>query len=281
MTSPRLLAARLVRASLPLCRAAVALRRWRHGGRTPRLLAVLHGGRCGSTVLGELLDQHDQIRWGGELFFDVHRKVSGFRPTAAWIRTVIELAASRQGDGVFGFETQRVHLRYTFAAMPVAAYIELLESVGVRDFVLLQRRNLLRSVVSVLVARRTGVGHAVAAQAVQRLRIDVADPWGAGEATLAGLLEQMDRFYAEVAEALRPRRHLVLTYEEDLERDPQVGYRRVCEFLGLPPQAASARLVPTNPYPLGSLVDNLDEVAAHLRATPYAWMAGPARSTAP
>ena len=33
------------------------------------------------------------------------------------------------------------------------------------------------------------------------------------------------------------------------------------------------RLAPTTPWPLGPVVENLDEVRAHLAGTPHAWMA--------
>ena len=37
-------------------------------------VAMFHIGRCGSTAVGILLNQHPKIRWGGEIFASLKRK---------------------------------------------------------------------------------------------------------------------------------------------------------------------------------------------------------------
>ena len=65
---------------------------------------------------------------------------------------------------------------------------------------------------------------------------------------------------------------LQLTYEEHISIDPTVGYRAVCDFLGLQAPPVVMRLRKTNPFPLQDIVQNWDEVVDALSGTEYAWM---------
>ncbi len=72
--------------------------------------------------------------------------------------------------------------------------------------------------------------------------------------------------------ALRGRPVLHLTYEDDVSRDPLIAYRRICLFLNLVPTSAAVRLKKTNPFELGAMVENLEEVIEYLHGTPFEWM---------
>jgi hypothetical protein len=85
-------------------------------------------------------------------------------------------------------------------------------------------------------------------------------------------MDHWDAAYAALRECTRPSRLLELTFEEDIERDPMLGYRKVCEFLDLAPAPVDLRLGRSNPFPLRSMIANYDEVLAHLRGTDREWM---------
>lgn len=72
--------------------------------------------------------------------------------------------------------------------------------------------------------------------------------------------------------SLGGRNVLRLTYEEDVERDPRVGYRRICSFLEIKPHDVPVRLGRTNPFTLGELIENFDEVRQALDGSQYGWM---------
>ena len=59
---------------------------------------------------------------------------------------------------------------------------------------------------------------------------------------------------------------------DDIQNDPRLGYRRICDFLGIQPQRVSVSYVRTSPFPINALLRNHHMVAKALRDTPYEWM---------
>jgi hypothetical protein len=66
-------------------------------------IAMIHHGRCGSQVLGDLLDQHSRICWEGELFEPLSHKL----PKRPMPHLRQHLRACRKA--MFGFETKHYH----------------------------------------------------------------------------------------------------------------------------------------------------------------------------
>lgn len=66
--------------------------------------------------------------------------------------------------------------------------------------------------------------------------------------------------------------YLDLVYEDDVEHDPCVGYRRLCAHLGLEPVEVSERTQRATPYPMSQIVENFEEVRAKLGSTRFEWM---------
>jgi hypothetical protein len=65
---------------------------------------------------------------------------------------------------------------------------------------------------------------------------------------------------------------LDVIYEKHLQIDPMVGYRLICEDLGLPAPSVTVGLQRTNPYPLEALIINFEELHSLLTPTVYGWM---------
>ena len=65
---------------------------------------------------------------------------------------------------------------------------------------------------------------------------------------------------------------LHLVYEEDVEDDPALAYRQVCDLIGVASESIESRLGRTGAAPLTSLLTNFDEIAELLTGTEYEWM---------
>ena len=79
------------------------------------------------------------------------------------------------------------------------------------------------------------------------------------------------RTIQEVETLLAGKNVLNLTYEDDIEQDPQ-KYRSICEFVDMEATKASVNFSKTNPFPLKDIIENFAEVKAALHNTPYEWM---------
>lgn len=267
------LVSRIVRSNIALAQSVAAIRRLRFGRPACGMVAMFHIGRCGSTVLASLLEQDPRIHWGGELFHNVRKSTPGYIPAPRWVRSVIELSAYRDVRDYYGFETKAIHFTADCLGMSVAQYVELLADIGFGHFIILTRKNLLRVVISALVGYAKQTWHAaVTPPGPTRITIDIDNPWGNGAGSLIQTFEAYERFYCMLEVPLRNRCRLDLDYELDIERAPAVAYGKVCAFLNIPALPIEVQLARTNPFPLGDIVTNYDNVVAALRGTRFEWM---------
>jgi hypothetical protein len=242
------------------------------------LIVTFHIGRSGSTVLGDLLDQHPAIRWLGEIEeWDTYRTRNAAPGAGSELTRRVREQGSGGGKPLIGVEAKFYHLHRHQVSLPT--FIDELLELGARHFIVLRRRNFLRKVVSSLAARErhrwtARPGESLAPVRLrmdpERVRIDGDDK------SLLEYFEDWDAAFDEL-DALIPGNELLrLFYEDDIAEDPRRGYARVCAHVGLEPQRPDIRYVRVNPQPLRDLVINLDEVQSALASTPYAWMAADA-----
>ena len=64
----------------------------------------------------------------------------------------------------------------------------------------------------------------------------------------------------------------MLIYENDIEKEPNVAYRKICNFLKITNGNPNIAYKKTNPFLLADLIENFDEVGASLKNTKYAEM---------
>lgn len=257
--------------------------RWK-GQRRPGL-GLLHVGRCGSTVVGDMLARTPGICWDDEplnpgLARRLPRRLCGLaEPSLASVRRAHHQAGADLYGGAF------LILQLRRAGHPdVPSALAALEEHGVGSFVVLERRNLLRVSISHLVAQVRDRWHLVgddAAPKPQRVRVEVAAGEGSGAPSahslpggspLPDFLEDLAGFYRGLRRALASQTHLWLVYEDDVAEDPGQAYGKICEFAGLEPRAVAPRHRRITPQPLCELVENWDEVCAALAGTDFAWM---------
>jgi hypothetical protein len=174
---------------------------------------------------------------------------------------------------IYGCEVKFYHLRSL--RLTLEQYLRAVEAMQFRHFIVLERRNYLRKIVSSLVARRRGRYHQPAGAEpdltpitlhLDHVRIDNSDQ------PLIALLRAYARDLRRLDHLLAGRHVLKLTYEDDVMLGPHRGYRRACEFLGVPEAPVSVNYTRSNPFSLREIISNYNEVAAALADTEFAWM---------
>jgi hypothetical protein len=256
------------------------------GGR-PRICALLHPGRVGSTVLATALTSQPLIAageiynasiypsgewWTQHDYVDHFRQLFGQRLKLP--QPYLGQLPAQDGDWYL-FEYKPFH---TGCGAPLHEAVQAFRQAGVSHFVSLLRSNHIRRYVSYLIAMKTGVWHTHrAADRPHAVRIDLQQVHDYDIGFASGtLLQCLDHYYTQLLpqweRALQDVPHLMLRYEDHVEHDPVRGYRAIVDFLGLdeslPPAVfGQAR---QNAWPLQQLIENFDEVERALRGTLYA-----------
>ena len=238
-------------------------------------VAMLHPGRCGSTVLGSLLNQHPSFYWSGEPF----EKLMGKGPLKE--EKVVGVIKEREQDKiskVYSFATKYpkgMHLSNNCVDIAIPDYIKLLNDLGYSKFILITRKNHLKRVISILKGRQTGVWHSkVIKEKADIIEIPIHDfEYGIDQkSSIIEYFQIMDNETALVKDCIGGKPLIHIKYETDIEEDPLKAYRKICEFVGIKPLSPEVKLKKTNPFPLKDMISNFDELKKYLEATPYAWM---------
>lgn len=254
--------------------------RWRAGN-----VAMFHVGRCGSTVLGDLLHQHPDIYWNGEIYQRLIDKHSGLPPRSHPAASASELdafLAEQMGRGYrcfYGFEVTCEHLRHLQLEIPDC--IEYLLKHRITHFIILERKNYLKSIVSKIIAQRSNNWHISidASPSLCTLNLDIDNvQLGPTSCNLVSAISLYHDFYATLATALKPCAVLHITYEIDIMENPKHAYALTCEFLGLPDHSACVHFNQTTPFELAEVISNFQDVRSALNGSGFEWMAEPAHS---
>lgn len=237
---------------------------------------MLHIGRCGSSVIGRMLNAHPRIYWAGEIFEDYsHGEKDTDRDE--FVKQLYYPECRREITRVFGFETKYLpqqHLSGNCINMELGEYITLLRKIGVTRFIVLHRRNYLRHTISFLVGAQTKQWHSSdRATSPTRVHIDVNNlRTEQRRQPLLQLFHDLDEEYNKLQRLLAEDDVLYLIYEEDVLENPAIAYRKICRFLGVSEESPGIELQRTNPFSYREMVDNFDEVEAALAGTRYGWM---------
>lgn len=243
----------------------------------PGVVAMLHVGRCGSTVLANLLAQHPKIYWDGKLHRKAHMlygpAVRDF-DTADWTRRQFSISGGRY----YGFEFKILQDQYpAILGTTTGDFLRDCAAIGVTHYILLVRRNTLRHVVSHYASRNRGSWHASQAGTTRRqdFDLDISDitTGSAPGRPLLAYLQEVDDAHAAVRAQLQGRNLLEIEYEADInDQGAQHAYETTCAFLDLAPTPAEVRNVKVNPFPLRDVLRNYDAVATALAGTKFDWM---------
>jgi hypothetical protein len=232
---------------------------------------MFHLGRCGSTLLGSLVNQHPAMHWGKEPLSaarGLFREEAGFATTCA--------DTMRQWSG-FEVKPNQVAGHPDWPTLAdFVAWIEV--ELNVRHWIILKRRNHLRALISSYAAEAvfTQFSVPVGADLGDRrfgLPLKIATIERQPQRGILDWLDWMEAQDAAMGSTLAEKNPLILTYEDHVERDPLVAYSMVVSHLGL-----TGSPVPTIQYQRmlpGSWREHLinwRRIEVELAGTRYEWM---------
>lgn len=107
---------------------------------------------------------------------------------------------------------------------------------------------------------------------IKKVNIDVNN-FQTGEVIqpLLELFKSMENNFKFLRELL-PDNSLIITYENDVLKNPKHAYKKVCDFLSLKDENVKVEYKRTNPFPLKELIINYEEISELLKGTKYDWM---------
>jgi hypothetical protein len=241
-------------------------------------IGMLHSGRCGSSVLGNMLNAHSKFVWAGEIF----EEHMGFNAqTASETNGLVTKTISSSRDSscsmIYGFATKYLsqqHLSSECLNIGIVDYVTLLDEMGFSHFIVLNRNNYLRRALSALVGKATGKWHSHdEIRMPTNVTVDIDSYLSGSESkSLLEFFASSDQRRNQLTRALSNRNALLLTYEDDVQDDPLIGYRKICNFLGIVDEAPTINLRRTNPFNCEQIIANYAEVQAALDGTKYSWM---------
>lgn len=244
-----------------------------------QLVTTFHIGRSGSTVLGDLLNQHSAVRWLGEIYeWPEYRDSTAPAGSGSELTRRLRARLPDVHKPVAGVEAKFFHLHDHHIALE--DFLDELRheaGSGMRcRFIMLRRKNYLRKIVSSLAARQRTQWFSRPGGQLKPVHLEINPERvciDGDTQPLIDYLQDWDAQFAQLDAALMNEGALPLTYEDDIEQDPRVAYRKVCAWLGLPPEAPEVRYARTTAGPLTDIVTTMDAVRTALSGTVYAWMA--------
>lgn len=225
-----------------------------------------HTGRCGSSVVADLIRDDGRIDWAGEVLEQPSNAWTGLKGDEALrrCRDAISRRCYDAGRKPFGFELKLWHhhrLELTASDMN-----GLTTELGFRLLVVLERKNRLRQYVSGRLAARTGQYHRHAGEGASAATVDI-------DLDAMGRLFDLYEGYYRILRGMLPGA-LHLTYEADIEADPTVAYAKIMRHVGLDPASVTTDRKKTTDRPLPAVIANFQEVADRLSGTRHEWMLG-------
>jgi hypothetical protein len=233
------------------------------------------------------MGQHSQVESRNEIFSRyMPRRRGGARlPSIAEVfnKTQDEQKKQLQLIEIKYLRAQNLGL---YPEMGIQAWLEVAATHGYREHMILHRNNGLRRIVSHLMGQKTGIYVLKQESAIHQPERQETMHVNCDEITegfetngLIKWLEVYEHSYAQLRSNLIQWREangcnepLCLSYEQDIEATPLVGYNKTCDYLGIQPESPAVQLKRINGKPLSELLDNYDEVADHLASTRFAWM---------
>lgn len=245
-------------------------------------VCMIHIGRCGSTVLSNMIEQNSSINWAGELYEPMFKAWDLASPNFTQPvklenspLSYLNLDMIRCKKSFYGFEIKPYHLK--LLGQDPEEFFNALEENGFTKFILLDRSNRLRKIVSSLIAHQTGVYHISPGNIVRTSKRKVFINTDLVEIdhdskTLIEYLQDYDRQWLSLCDLFNSRNTLSLEYSRDIERGPMVGYGKVARFLDLPLKTPCVYYKRVNPYPLKEIIINYEDIVSLLGETKFSWM---------
>jgi len=242
-------------------------------------IVVFHIGRSGSTVLGDILNQHPRIFWDSEIYerllpqWTTQVSALDIRDLSEDPLQFLKNRMRQAGSRFYGFEVKFFQLK--LLNLKLSDYINDLQKLGVNYFIILERKNYLRAIVSSVIAHQTLLLHQSKQDRPKlhqvKLEIDNIKIDRNAKPLISYLWEYHEDF-RKLEKFLSGKNVLKLSYEDDVMASPLSAYERVCNFIGIESRKVSVRFSKTNPFKLREIITNFEEVEQTLSGTLFEWM---------
>jgi len=239
-------------------------------------VAMLHPGRCGSTVLGSMMNQNAKIFWCGEPFERLMEKDRALSKPE--VIQIIKDSEAAKISRIFSFATKYprdMHLSKDCINLEIPEYVNLLKGLGYNKFIVIDRSNHLKRAISMENGRISNQWHTTAeVKEVRKVMIDPSRLMVGFDyfLPLTEYFELLDREHMQVMHEVNQLDYLCLNYERDIETDPLKAYKSVSQFLNLEYTPPLIKLKKTNPFPVKQTLSNFEEIEGALKNTSYSWM---------
>ena len=242
---------------------------------------MIHPGRSGSTVLGNMLNQHPAIGWDREIFSQLPRNLIPigddgnilWRPYIQSLmkRCEIRSLMKRCEKPTLGIEikVRQIVKQQIFGKDLEEALTRLADAFDFQ-LILLTRKNHVERWLSGAIARETSRFQyregEVAPDTTLPLPAEVKDQaYGLKRMEVNAWLDELERVDEAFVAAVERRGGLILRYEDDILGNPGRAYGRVLDFAGLQPEKCEPLYIKADQRRLSDRLSNFDELSQLLR----------------
>jgi len=243
-------------------------------------VAMFHIGRCGSTVIADMLGRQPNFRSIGEIYTAYRGNRLDQQSATPGNYTAAKLAqasAAIKNRGTVLFEVKFLPtLDMTFFPGGMECFLETIGGMGVTKAIVLSRRNLLRRLVSTAISVKRKAYQKRAGETVNipTVSLPLSGTYLGATGTIVQIFDMIDREYDALRDVLD--RHgmaaLALEYEADIQDNPGLAVTKTCHFLGLEPVDVSPEFQRINNKGLADILSNYAAVSEILNGTKFEGM---------
>lgn len=229
-------------------------------------------------MLANMLGRHPQVVWAGEIFHAWQEGKISLREKdrIGDPMLILERELESCKSPVFGFESKFKHLNKNGLDLSITRYVEKLKANAFTHFIVLRRENMLRQAISVIRGKAMQQWHFSKDEQPPKDCALTLNPKhlsvGGYRGAIAKCFHDLENDYRQIETVLNGDNVLQLTYEKDIQNDPTVAYKRICEFCKIDCPGIQPDLRQIHSKPVRQLIDNYDEVAKALQETEFEWM---------
>jgi hypothetical protein len=243
----------------------------------PQKIILLHAGRCGSTVLSSYFNADSRFFWEGEaiqFYFRRNQKNGNRFPFDDNPLGFILNLAKKSPKPFHGVEVKALeNIDFSLENMP-DSFVDFQKWAITQNYklILLYRENILRQVISTLIAFHFDLWHQNKKinKKVENKKVQINLQKVINNHDYS-LIEYLDLFsnFNNFCKNQSSNQILVLNFEKDILINPIQGYKKAMEFLNLRPSTTTSSFKRVNPESISQLVENYDELKNYLKDTPY------------
>ncbi len=244
-------------------------------------ICCVHLGRSGSTVLGETIKQSKDIYFLSEILHEYTEREFIF-PWVWWRKIFFfrilwkiksEKRRKKKKYCYIEIKMEPEHIG-TILKMKPEQVIKFLIKIGFEKFIFLDRKNTLRIIVSNRIADQMGCWHVKSGENIENKKVSlpVSGKIYAG-LSLSELLPRYEIWREQISRSIKNSDILKLTYEDDLQEDPLIAVKKVCDYFDIYfSEEFTISLKRVNAKLLKDTIENFTEVEIFLQDTDFQWM---------